>query len=138
VPLDPNIPVVARRDYILDLLANDPSRRVLSDGKYSTQDFENAKNEPINLAPQDTQQQQQQWLAPHFVWAVRNELAQKLCGGADTCPDLERGGLKIITTLDLESAADSREVGHSGRSSAAPGGPRGLCRPDRRAGSSRG
>ena len=34
------------------------------------------------------------------MWAVRDELAQKLCAGADTCPELERGGLKVITTLD--------------------------------------
>src|SRR3954454_17145625 len=100
VPLNAGLPVVERRNYILDLLATDPTRRVLSDGKYSSQDFENAKTEPIYLAPQDTQQQQQQWLAPHFVWAVRDELAQKLCAGADTCPELERGGLKVITTLD--------------------------------------
>src|SRR3954469_411938 len=100
VPLNAGLPVVERRNYILDLLATDPTRRVLSDDKYSAQDFENAKTEPIYLAPQDTQQQQQQWLAPHFVWAVRDELAQKLCAGADTCPELERGGLKVITTLD--------------------------------------
>ena len=100
VPLDQTIPVVARRDYILDLLASDPSRLVLTGNKYGPQDFENAKNEPIVLAPQDTPQQQQQWLAPHFVWAVRDELAQKLCNGEDTCPALERGGLKITTTLD--------------------------------------
>ena len=100
VPLDQTIPIVARRDYILDLLANDPSRLILTGNKYSAQDFENAKNEPIVLAPQNTPQQQQQWLAPHFVWAVRDELAQKLCNGQDTCPALEAGGLKITTTLD--------------------------------------
>ncbi len=100
VPLDAGLPVVERRNYILDLLANDPTRRVLTGDKYNAQDFENAKSEPIILAPQDVQQQQQQWLAPHFVWTVRNELAQKLCAGADTCPELERGGLKVTTTLD--------------------------------------
>ena len=100
VPLNTGLPVVERRDYILDLLANDPTRRVLTGNQYGAQDFENAKSEPIYLASQDTQQQQQQWLAPHFVWTVRDELAQKLCAGADTCPELERGGLKVITTLD--------------------------------------
>ena len=100
VPLDTGLPVVERRNYILDLLATDPTRRVLTGNQYGAQDFENAKAEPIILAPQDTQQQQQQWLAPHFVWAVRDELATRLCGDADTCPDLERGGLKITTTLD--------------------------------------
>ncbi len=100
VPLNTGLPVVERRNYILDLLANDPDRRVLTGNQYGAQDFENAKSEPIILAPQDTQQALQQWLAPHFVWAVRDELAQKLCAGADTCPELERGGLKITTTLD--------------------------------------
>src|SRR3954452_8484876 len=100
VPLNTGLPVVERRNYILDLLATDPARRVLSDDKYSADDFERAKTEPIYLAPQQSQQQQQQWAAPHFVWAVRDELAQKLCSVAETCPELERGGLKIITTLD--------------------------------------
>jgi membrane peptidoglycan carboxypeptidase len=100
VPLNTGLPVVERRNYILDLLATDPTRRVLSDDTYSADDFERAKAEPIYLAPQQSQQQQQQWLAPHFVWAVRDELAQKLCSGAETCAELERGGLKIITTLD--------------------------------------
>ncbi len=98
VPLDPNIPIVFRRDYILDQLAKDPSRLVLTGDEYSAADFEAAKNEPIILAPQASQQQQ--WLAPHFIWALRDELAQKLCGGADTCPALEAGGLHIVSTLD--------------------------------------
>ena len=42
------------------------------------------------------------WIAPHFVWAVRDELADKLCGeDAPTCDALERGGLRVTTTLDL-------------------------------------
>ncbi len=98
VPLDPTIPIVARRDYILDLLASDPSRLVLTGNEYTPADFEAAKNEPINLAPQASTQQQ--WLAPHFIWALRDELAQKLCGDADTCPTLEAGGLRITSTLD--------------------------------------
>ena len=84
---------------------------MLTGNQYAPQDFENAKNEPIILAPQDTQQQQQQWLAPHFVWAVRDELANKLCAGADDVPELERGGLKIITTLDWNAPAGRREMG---------------------------
>jgi membrane peptidoglycan carboxypeptidase len=99
VPLDQSIPIVARRDYILDLLASDPSRLVLTGNEYSAADFEAAKNEPIVLGSQASQQQQQ-WLAPHFIWALRDELAQKLCGGADTCPALEAGGLHIVSTLD--------------------------------------
>jgi membrane peptidoglycan carboxypeptidase len=99
VPLDPdNITIVWRRNYVLDLLANEPSRRVLTGNTYSAEQFEAAKNEPINLAPQETQR----WRAPHFVWAVRAELASRLCGEAETCPALERGGLRIHTTLDWD------------------------------------
>jgi peptidoglycan glycosyltransferase len=99
VPLDPvNIRIVERRNHVLDLLRDDPTRRVLTGDTYSAEDFEAAKSEPIELTPQ----QVQQWKAPHFVWAVRDELAGRLCSDAETCPDLERGGLRIITTLDWE------------------------------------
>jgi hypothetical protein len=91
LPLDPeNIPIVARRNYVLDLLASDPTRRVLTGDTYSAEEFQAAKTEPILLAPQ---QRAQRWQAPHFVWAVRKELAGRLCGEAETCPVLERGGL---------------------------------------------
>ena len=41
------------------------------------------------------------WTAPHFVWAVRDELADKVCGvGTPTCKALENGGLRVTTTLD--------------------------------------
>jgi peptide/nickel transport system substrate-binding protein len=106
VPLDPeNIAIVARRNYVLDLLANDPTRRVLTGDTYTREQFLAAKDEPINLAPQ---QRAQQWLAPHFVWAVRRDLSERLCGDAETCPVLERGGLRIITSLDmrLQAAAE--------------------------------
>jgi membrane peptidoglycan carboxypeptidase len=97
VPLDPaNVKVVERRDYVLDLLATDPARRVLTTNKYTPAQFQAAKNEPICLAPQTTPQ----WKAPHFVWSIRNELASLLCAEAETCPVLEQGGLKITTTLD--------------------------------------
>jgi penicillin-binding protein 1A len=99
VPLDPSIAVVARRDYILDLLASDPARRVLTGNAYTAAQFQAAKQEPITLAPQV--QEQNQWLAPHFIWALRAELASRLCGGADTCPALEAGGLRITSSLDL-------------------------------------
>ena len=34
------------------------------------------------------------WIAPHFVWAVREELADKLCGAdVPTCDTLDQGGL---------------------------------------------
>jgi membrane peptidoglycan carboxypeptidase len=39
------------------------------------------------------------------VWQVRRELAARLCPEAETCPVLERGGLKVVSTLDLELQA---------------------------------
>ncbi len=59
--------------------------------------FEAAKNEDVVLSSQTTQN----WIAPHFVWAVRDELTNKLCGDADTCDAMQRGGLRVITTLDV-------------------------------------
>ena len=99
-PRPDNIPIVERRNYILDLLARTLDRRVLTGNKYTARRTSRAaKNEPICLAPQTARQQ---WQAPHFVWSVRNELADKLCADAETCPILEQGGLKIITTLDWD------------------------------------
>ncbi len=93
VPADTTI--VQRRNFILDLMEN--GRTPISGSTYTTADFEAAKAEPVALAPQTLPN----WRAPHFVWAVRQELAAKLCDpGVETCPELERGGLKIITTLD--------------------------------------
>jgi membrane peptidoglycan carboxypeptidase len=106
VPLDPqNIAIVARRNYVLELLANDPTRRVLTGETYSREQFLAAQDEEIVLAPQ---QRAQQWRAPHFVWALRRDLSERLCGEAETCPILERGGLRIITSLDmtLQEAAE--------------------------------
>jgi membrane peptidoglycan carboxypeptidase len=88
--------VVQRRNQILDLLEQG-GRTPLSKDQYSHADFEAAKQEPVVLKPQTTQQ----WLAPHFVWAVQKELATKLCGeGNPTCSVLESGGLRVTTTLD--------------------------------------
>jgi membrane peptidoglycan carboxypeptidase len=99
VPLDTGLPIVERRDYILDLMATEPDRLVLTGDTYSAAEFEAAKSEAITLAPQ--QRQANRWLAPHFIWALRDELAAKLCGpDADTCPTLEQGGLRVYSTLD--------------------------------------
>ncbi len=35
------------------------------------------------------------------MWAVRDELTQKLCGDQPTCAALDAGGLRVITTLDV-------------------------------------
>ena len=56
------------------------------------------RDEPVVLVHQTTAR----WNAPHFVWAVRDELATKLCGEDATCPQLDHGGLRVTTTLDLD------------------------------------
>jgi membrane peptidoglycan carboxypeptidase len=95
VPSDTEI--VQRRNVVLDLLAS--GRTPLSGSEYSAADFEAAKQDPVVLAPQT----ETRWIAPHFVWAVRDELTRTLCGeGAQTCPQIEQGGLRITTTLDVD------------------------------------
>ncbi|MEO8570150.1 MAG: transglycosylase domain-containing protein [Chloroflexota bacterium] len=87
--------VVQRRDQILDLLAQ--GRTPMSGSQYSSVDFNAAKSEPVVLSNQTTAN----WIAPHFVWAVRDELTANLCGpDATTCDRLEQGGLRVTTTLD--------------------------------------
>lgn len=94
VPEDTRI--VQRRNQVLDLMAR--GRTPLSGDAFGPEDFEAAKAEPVVLAPQ----RRIPWKASHFVWQVRRELAASLCGeDAATCPVLERGGLRITTTLDL-------------------------------------
>lgn len=95
--------VVQRRNAILDLLAE--GRTPVSGDQYSAADFETAKDEEVVLASQTTPR----WVAPHFVWAVRDELAERLCGvGETSCDALNRGGLRVTTTLDtvLQRAAE--------------------------------
>ena len=68
-------PIVERRNQILDLLA-DGRTPMSGDAVLSSQDFTAAKDEEVVLASQATPR----WIAPHFVWAVRDELADTLCG----------------------------------------------------------
>ncbi|HET9614521.1 MAG TPA: transglycosylase domain-containing protein, partial [Candidatus Limnocylindrales bacterium] len=99
----PDARVVVRRNQILDLLA--AGRTPLSGSQYSPAQLEAAKNDPVVLTSQATPH----WIAPHFVWAVQAELADKLCGpDVPTCDQLEAGGLTITTTLDarLQSIAE--------------------------------
>jgi len=67
-------PIVQRRDQILDLLA--AGRTPISGEEYSSAEFTVAKQDDVVLGSQSTAR----WIAPHFVWAVRDELADKLCG----------------------------------------------------------
>ena len=89
--------VVQRRNQILALLASG-GRTPMSGDQYTPQQFKDAENEDVVLSSQTTQN----WIAPHFVWAVRDELTTKLCGpGVDTCDAMRRGGLRVTTTLDV-------------------------------------
>ena len=87
--------VVQRRNTILAALAD--GRTPMSGSQYTSTQFLAAQREEVVLANQTTPR----WVAPHFVWAVRDELAVRLCGAdSPTCPLLERGGLRVTTTLD--------------------------------------
>jgi peptidoglycan glycosyltransferase len=95
VPEDTQI--VQRRNYVLTLLADDPTRRVLTGDTYSREDFLAATREPVVLSPAPLRP----WRAPHFVWLVREQITDALCDPeAETCPAIERGGLRITTTID--------------------------------------
>ena len=96
VPDDTDI--VQRRNFILQLMETDPSRCHLTCGKYTHADYEAAKVEPVIL--KSGTDLTTTWTAPTFVWYVRSELADKVCGDQPTCDELQRGGLKIVTTLD--------------------------------------
>ncbi len=94
----PDSPIVQRRNYYLQVMA-DRLPLPMTGTQYTRADFEAAMREPVVLVSQKTPE----WKAPQFVWQVRQELSDKLCGvGVPTCPVLERGGLKIYTTLDYK------------------------------------
>ena len=87
--------IVQRRNQVLGLLAQ--GRTPLSGSQYSPEQLIAAENDPVIVSPQTIPH----WIAPHFVWAVQSELADKLCGqDVPTCPKLEAGGLRVTTTLD--------------------------------------
>jgi len=89
--------VVQRRNLILGLLAD--GRTPMSGDQYTAADFTAARDSEVILASQATPR----WIAPHFVWAVRDELATRLCGpDTPTCTALENGGLRVTTTLDVK------------------------------------
>jgi penicillin-binding protein 1A len=103
-----SIPIVYRRNFILEQMAADPTRLVLTDGSVTPEQLRAATDEDIILAPQESPQQQQ-WIAPHFIWALREELATRLCADAETCPQLERGGLRITSSLDADLQATAEK-----------------------------
>jgi membrane peptidoglycan carboxypeptidase len=91
----PETDIVRRRNQVLELMSQD--RTPLTGDRYDEADFAAAIDEPVVLAPQRAPR----WTAPHFIWALRDELATRLCGeGVVTCPLLEEGGLRITSSLD--------------------------------------
>jgi membrane peptidoglycan carboxypeptidase len=102
VPADSKI--VQRRNLVLSLMQD--GRTPMSGTRFTTADFEKAKREQVVVRAQTTTK----WRAAHFVWAVREELVERVCRPGDrvtpersdisTCPRIEQGGMKIVTTLD--------------------------------------
>ena len=87
--------VVIRRNYVLDQMK---TRSPLSGSKHTVNEYEAAKLEKVVLAPQLSTN----WLAPHFVWQVRNELASIVCPDipVDQCEKIDTGGYHVTTTLN--------------------------------------
>jgi peptidoglycan glycosyltransferase len=87
--------IVVRRNHILDLMK---TRSVLSGSAHTTAEYDAAKDEPLVIqSPKVTP-----WKAPHFVWQVRQQLAEILCGSPDddACEAIDSGGYHVVTTLD--------------------------------------
>jgi len=96
--------VVVRRNYILDLMK---SRSPLSGSLHTAQDYEAAKSEPVVLAPQVGVH----WLAPQFIWQVRDELASILCPDLSVanCDQIDTGGYRVTTTLNWTMQAKTEK-----------------------------
>jgi len=84
--------IVVRRNFILEQMK---TKSRLTAGTYTDADYEAAKQEPVILASQATDL----WRAPQFVWQVRSELGQILCGESQ-CDRIDTGGYTVFTTLD--------------------------------------
>ncbi|HZC33927.1 MAG TPA: transglycosylase domain-containing protein [Candidatus Bathyarchaeia archaeon] len=96
--------VVVRRNYILDLMK---SRSPLSGSLHTAQDYEAAKSEPVVLAPQVGVH----WLAPQFIWQVRDELASILCPDVSVanCDQIDTGGYRVTSTLNWTMQAKTEK-----------------------------
>ncbi|HYN70315.1 MAG TPA: transglycosylase domain-containing protein, partial [Candidatus Eisenbacteria bacterium] len=95
--------IVVRRNQVLKLME---TRSVLSGSKHKLSEYEAAIKEPVILSPQGLAP----WKAPHFVWQVRQQLGEILCGleSRDACELVDTGGYKIITSLnwDMQQVVD--------------------------------
>ncbi len=87
--------IVQRRNQILQLME---TRSTLSATKHTLADYDAAMHEPVILASQA----RPPWKAPHFVWQVRQQLGDILCGADSTgvCQKIDTGGYHVTTTLD--------------------------------------
>jgi membrane peptidoglycan carboxypeptidase len=96
--------IYQRRNFVLDQMK---TRSPLSGAKHSVNEYELAKSEPIVLAPQLGVH----WLAPHFVWQVRNDLGAILCPDVpvDQCDKISTGGYRVTTTLDWKMQATTEK-----------------------------
>jgi peptidoglycan glycosyltransferase len=89
--------IVKRRNVVLDFMK---TRSVLSGDRHTRAEYEAAKADPVVLA----QQGAKPWKAAHFVWQVREQLADILCPGetADFCGKVDTGGFKVTTSLNWD------------------------------------
>ena len=92
----PESEIVQRRNKVLDLMK---TRSTLTGSKHTAAEYEAAKEEPVELVPPVAAQ----WKAPQFVWEVRRALGDMLCPDSPVdCPEVDNGGYKVITTIDLK------------------------------------
>jgi membrane peptidoglycan carboxypeptidase len=98
--VDPNSEIYARRNYVLDLMK---TRSPLSGAQHTAQDYQDAENQPIILAPQLGNH----WRATQFVLQVRQQLGEILCpdATANQCDKIDTGGYRVTTTLDTTMQA---------------------------------
>ena len=91
--------IISRRNRVIEFM-KDPTRSVLSGHKYTAADYDAALEEELILTPQAAPP----WKAPHFVWQIRKQLGEMLCGAenAETCEAVDTGGYRITTSLDWE------------------------------------
>ncbi|MGP1674278.1 MAG: transglycosylase domain-containing protein, partial [Candidatus Limnocylindrales bacterium] len=88
--------IVVRRNYILDLMK---SRSPLSGAHHTQTEYETAKAEPVVIRPQVSAT----WRAPHFVWQVREALAEIICpDDPSDCDEVDTGGFRVTTSLDWD------------------------------------
>ena len=105
--------IVLRRNFILDQMK---TKSVLTAGKYTDADYEAAKQEPVILASQAADQ----WRAPQFVWQVRSELGQILCGACPPASRSTRAATRWSRPWTTGCSASSRSGSTRRRSSPTP------------------